>query len=143
MAAISPSSSRQLRGVERSPSLPVSSSSTGSNPTQTSVPSRPASSAVVRAGFTGSSARDPEGSLSLEPLDSMSHLQRASTSVVKSRTGSVLSRGFILKTDHYPSGKHITPVLLSAWTTSASGRESRRLRPDESQSLQLVDSLGR
>lgn len=37
-------------------------------------------------------------------LDLMSHLQRSGPSVVKTRTGSVLSRGFILKTDHYPSG---------------------------------------
>lgn len=36
------------------------------------------------------------------PLDS---LQRLLPSVVKSRNGSVLSRGFILKTDHYPSGE--------------------------------------
>ncbi|KAJ6610725.1 inositol hexakisphosphate-domain-containing protein [Mycena sp. CBHHK59/15] len=38
-------------------------------------------------------------------LDLMGHLQRSGPSVVKTRTGSVLSRGFILKTDHYPSGR--------------------------------------
>ncbi|KAJ7081810.1 inositol hexakisphosphate-domain-containing protein [Mycena belliarum] len=38
-------------------------------------------------------------------LDLMTHLQRSGPSVVKTRTGSVLSRGFILKTDHYPSGR--------------------------------------
>ncbi|KAJ7285370.1 inositol hexakisphosphate-domain-containing protein, partial [Mycena rebaudengoi] len=38
-------------------------------------------------------------------LDLMPHLQRSGPSVVKTRTGSVLSRGFILKTDHYPSGR--------------------------------------
>ncbi|KAJ6545040.1 inositol hexakisphosphate-domain-containing protein [Mycena vulgaris] len=38
-------------------------------------------------------------------LDLMAHLQRSGPSVVKTRTGSVLSRGFILKTDHYPSGR--------------------------------------
>jgi len=37
-------------------------------------------------------------------LDLMSHLQRSGPSIVKTRTGSVLSRGFILKTDYYPSG---------------------------------------
>lgn len=37
-------------------------------------------------------------------LDLMGHLNRSESSVVKTRTGSVLSRGFILKTDHYPSG---------------------------------------
>ncbi|KAI0072968.1 hypothetical protein K474DRAFT_1723915 [Panus rudis PR-1116 ss-1] len=35
----------------------------------------------------------------------MVHLQRSGPSVVKTRTGSVLSRGLILKTDHYPSGR--------------------------------------
>ncbi|KAL7279008.1 hypothetical protein ACG7TL_006840 [Trametes sanguinea] len=39
------------------------------------------------------------------PLDLMPQLQRSGPSVVKTRTGSVLSRGFILKTDHYPSGR--------------------------------------
>ncbi|KAL1753037.1 inositol hexakisphosphate-domain-containing protein [Schizophyllum commune] len=38
-------------------------------------------------------------------LDSMAHLQRAVASTVKTRSGSVLSRGFILKTDYYPSGR--------------------------------------
>ncbi|KAI0784287.1 inositol hexakisphosphate-domain-containing protein [Abortiporus biennis] len=35
----------------------------------------------------------------------MSHLQRSGPQVVKTRNGSVLSRGLILKTDHYPSGR--------------------------------------
>ncbi|KAG1804399.1 inositol hexakisphosphate-domain-containing protein [Suillus subaureus] len=35
----------------------------------------------------------------------MGNLKRAEPSVVKTRTGSVLSRGFILKTDYYPSGR--------------------------------------
>ncbi|EPQ54220.1 hypothetical protein GLOTRDRAFT_116807 [Gloeophyllum trabeum ATCC 11539] len=35
----------------------------------------------------------------------MSHLQRSGPSIVKTRSGSVLSRGFILKTDYYPSGR--------------------------------------
>ncbi|KAJ7873158.1 inositol hexakisphosphate-domain-containing protein [Mycena leptocephala] len=38
-------------------------------------------------------------------LDLMAHLQQSGPSVVKTRSGSVLSRGFILKTDHYPSGR--------------------------------------
>ena len=37
-------------------------------------------------------------------LDLMTHLKRSEPSVVKTRSGSVLSRGFILKTDYYPSG---------------------------------------
>ncbi|KAF5366650.1 hypothetical protein D9615_010603 [Tricholomella constricta] len=38
-------------------------------------------------------------------LDITDLLQRSEPLVVKTRTGSVLSRGFILKTDHYPSGR--------------------------------------
>ncbi len=41
-------------------------------------------------------------------LDLIDLLQRSEPSVVKTRTGSVLSRGFILKTDHYPSGTRVT-----------------------------------
>lgn len=40
----------------------------------------------------------------VRPLDLMVSLKRAEPSIVKTRTGSVLSRGFILKTDYYPSG---------------------------------------
>ncbi|EIN10058.1 hypothetical protein PUNSTDRAFT_125979 [Punctularia strigosozonata HHB-11173 SS5] len=39
------------------------------------------------------------------PLDLLPTLHKGLPSVVKTRTGSVLSRGFILKTDHYPSGR--------------------------------------
>ena len=39
-----------------------------------------------------------------DPLDLMPQLQRSGPSIVKTRSGSVLSRGVILKTDHYPSG---------------------------------------
>ncbi|KAK0205042.1 inositol hexakisphosphate-domain-containing protein [Desarmillaria ectypa] len=38
-------------------------------------------------------------------LDLMGSLHQSEPSVVKTRNGSVLSRGFILKTDHYPSGR--------------------------------------
>ena len=41
---------------------------------------------------------------SAQPLDQMPQLQRSGPTIVKTRTGSVLSRGLILKTDHYPSG---------------------------------------
>lgn len=39
-------------------------------------------------------------------LDITPSLQKAVHSVVKARNGSVLSRGSILKTDHYPSGEY-------------------------------------
>jgi hypothetical protein len=48
----------------------------------------------------------PERDASSGPIsDLMPHLHRSAPSIVKTRSGSVLSRGFILKTDHYPSGK--------------------------------------
>jgi len=46
-------------------------------------------------------------SILAEHLDITPSLQKAVHSVVKARNGSVLSRGSILKTDHYPSGEHI------------------------------------
>lgn len=52
--------------------------------------------------FSRASSRD-RGSAATS-LDLMDVLQRSEPSVVKTRTGSVLSRGMILKTDHYPSG---------------------------------------
>ncbi|KAH7925850.1 hypothetical protein BV22DRAFT_1033556 [Leucogyrophana mollusca] len=42
---------------------------------------------------------------SIQSLDLMANLKRSEPSIVKTRTGSVLSRGFILKTDYYPSGR--------------------------------------
>ncbi|KAF9453485.1 hypothetical protein P691DRAFT_780955 [Macrolepiota fuliginosa MF-IS2] len=38
-------------------------------------------------------------------LDLVNILQRSEPAIVKTRSGSVLTRGFILKTDHYPSGR--------------------------------------
>lgn len=41
-----------------------------------------------------------------------SQLIRAGPGIVKSRNGSVLSRGFILKTDYYPTGQHARNTLI-------------------------------
>ena len=57
----------------------------------------------VRAASDSHSPKDPAVA---NPLDLMDLLQRSESSVVKTRSGSVLSRGFILKTDHYPSGMY-------------------------------------
>ena len=51
-------------------------------------------------------------------LDITPSLQKATHSVVKARNGNVLSRGLILKTDHYPSGE-----CFEFWRT----RESKEL----------------
>lgn len=44
----------------------------------------------------------------VRPLDLLVSIKRAEPSIVKTRTGSVLSRGFILKTDYYPSGQWLS-----------------------------------
>ncbi|KAF8577784.1 hypothetical protein K439DRAFT_1417887 [Ramaria rubella] len=41
----------------------------------------------------------------LKPLDATPALIRSMAAIVKTRTGSVLTRGMILKSDHYPSGR--------------------------------------
>lgn len=56
------------------------------------------------------------------PLDLMDVLQRSEPAVVKSRTGSVLSRGMILKTDHYPSGAYFACQMKSYVIDSTIGR---------------------
>ncbi|KIY62129.1 hypothetical protein CYLTODRAFT_494858 [Cylindrobasidium torrendii FP15055 ss-10] len=71
---------------------PVMQSTNKSEPIQMI---RPSSAATIRRQSGHPTA----------PLDLMSNLERALPSIVKSRNGSVLSRGFILKTDHYPSGR--------------------------------------
>ena len=64
---------------------------------------------------SGSGTGSPRASLDRDstvpsPLDLMPQLQRSGPSIVKTRNGSVLSRGFILKTDFYPSGSHSTSL---------------------------------
>jgi hypothetical protein len=58
----------------------------------------------------GARSETPLQSKEHTSLDLMAHLQRSGASVVKTRTGSVLSRGFILKTDYYPSGSSFSHV---------------------------------
>lgn len=54
---------------------------------------------------------DSSSKVVVQPLDLMGSLKRAEPSVVKTRTGSVLSRGFILKTDYHPSGQYLSPRI--------------------------------
>ena len=60
---------------------------------------RRAASASPRRG-TQSPARGSNSS-----FDSSKQLLRAAPRIVKTRAGTVLSRGFILKTDYYPTGR--------------------------------------
>ncbi|KAE9405167.1 hypothetical protein BT96DRAFT_916343 [Gymnopus androsaceus JB14] len=67
---------------------------------------RPASGvSQTRRNFSAGPLASSRSSTPGNSLDLMGHLQRSGPSVVKTRTGSVLSRGFILKTDFYPSGR--------------------------------------
>ncbi|KZT29832.1 hypothetical protein NEOLEDRAFT_1174835 [Neolentinus lepideus HHB14362 ss-1] len=66
---------------------------------RTPVPTRVTSEPTVHA------PRRETPTVSGTGLDFMANLQRSGPAIVKTRTGSVLSRGFILKTDHYPSGR--------------------------------------
>ncbi|KAF8176691.1 inositol hexakisphosphate-domain-containing protein [Mycena galopus ATCC 62051] len=82
------------------PSLPVSKSEP-LNTRSSSIP--PGSQGHHRTSSDVQNAQ--KAPTSGKSLDLMAHIQRSGPSVVKTRTGSVLSRGFILKTDHYPSGR--------------------------------------
>lgn len=71
-------------------------------PGRSSVPRRVMSESAAGSG----AVRAPPAAST--PLDIMAQLLRAGPSVVKTRSGSVLSRGFIMKTDHYPSGTRLS-----------------------------------
>lgn len=66
------------------------------------------SDGISRSAFTRPPSR--ERPTETTSLDLMDVLHRSESSVVKTRSGSVLSRGMILKTDHYPSGKYVRPL---------------------------------
>jgi hypothetical protein len=55
--------------------------------------------------FGPESKSTPVPKETLTHLDIMPKLLHSEHSVVKTRSGAVLSRGFIMKTDHYPSGE--------------------------------------
>jgi hypothetical protein len=62
-------------------------------------------SAAMRSPYGSPRLSGPiDAQTSAPPLDLSAQLLRSGHAVVKARTGSVLSRGFIMKTDHYPSG---------------------------------------
>lgn len=88
------------------------SDSSGSVPTASSIRSSQKPRQISEALIFG----DRDRSSPIAPLDQMPQLGRAEPSIVKTRTGSVLSRGFILKTDHYPSGAFFVLTLSPANT---------------------------
>lgn len=65
-----------------------------------------ASSEIVHpAESPASPSTTPRTKPSLKPLGCKSRLKASEAGVVKRRDGGVLARGFILKTDHYPTGR--------------------------------------
>ncbi|PPQ89323.1 hypothetical protein CVT25_003160 [Psilocybe cyanescens] len=92
----------------RSTSQPPRVARAFSSPARTSLlcNTRP-SSMPPRRGLWLSSSNSEDTSMEATSLDLTDLLQRSEPSVVKTRSGSVLSRGFILKTDHYPSGRDL------------------------------------
>ncbi|OJT02262.1 Paladin [Trametes pubescens] len=78
----------------------------------------------LRQRLLSSSVADTIGIPDTPPLDLMPQLQRSGPSLVKTRTGSVLQRGFILKTDHYPSASDAGEgegAILPTWTAVDTG----------------------
>jgi hypothetical protein len=95
-----------LQSSNRSSSVPPKSAESSAIP---SPPIELASNllAAHRLAPMGRVSSDPSLAMNKKDakgLDLMANLQRSEPSIVKTRSGSVLSRGFILKTDHYPSG---------------------------------------
>lgn len=86
------------KDTSRTQSIPRNHARTASGSTQSIPPS------LRNHARTASDSQSSKDSTLANPLDLMDLLQRSESSVVKTRSGSVLSRGFILKTDHYPSG---------------------------------------
>lgn len=84
-------------------------------PVQNPAQARPIVDTPARPGSgTISPVLSQKENILAKHLDIMPALQRSIPSVVKSRNGSVLSRGFILKTDHYPSGELRVPPRMNA-----------------------------
>lgn len=86
-----------LRGALRSSSAPPSDSYNAPSPDLAS------DSPMTPRRLSTDPPSNPNVATSTS-LDLMNFLRRSEAAVVKTRSGSVLSRGFILKTDHYPSG---------------------------------------
>lgn len=114
-AAMSPKSGVDippLQGASRPSSAPPSTDPAspneqtfGSSPTASSIPPLVAHrmlSETLAQNHRRTHSQTPPNET--QSLDLMPQLLRSGPSVVKSRTGSVLTRGFVLKTDYWPSG---------------------------------------
>lgn len=101
---IRPSNGVQQLGGLRPASAPPQSASEVSHGVPVPAPRRAAVEGGLRRRLLNNSLVDETDLPDAPPLDLMPQLQRSSPTIVKTRSGSVLSRGVILKTDHYPSG---------------------------------------
>ena len=101
---IRPSNGVQQLGGLRPASAPPQSASEVSHGVPVPAPRRAAVEGGLRRRLLNNSLVDETDLPDAPPLDLMPQLQRSGPTIVKTRSGSVLSRGVILKTDHYPSG---------------------------------------
>ena len=108
MASVPKSSSlasiREIDRLSSSPSLKKQSLLSSTRPASIPATPKPYGSPTPPTADLAGTANPP---------NLMDLLQRSEQSIVKTRTGSVLSRGFILKTDHYPSGMSPRRPLVS------------------------------
>ncbi|KAF5359127.1 hypothetical protein D9756_003293 [Leucocoprinus leucothites] len=99
---------RQIALLKSAPDLTARSNSAPPNDSQ-----NPSSSSPPRLLSRHQTEPQPsQPAPNTTELDLMNFLQRSEAALVKTRSGSVLSRGFILKTDHYPSGVPLTSTLM-------------------------------
>lgn len=97
----------RTEGVQHGRPLSAPPESEKAKPTKSRSSSIPPGKAIQRSHRVMSDTQVPTASKDMMDdvsLDLTGLLQRSGPTIVKTRTGSVLSRGFILKTDHYPSG---------------------------------------
>lgn len=118
----------QNPGSSRPASAPPQSASESGSP-------RRAVANDLRRRLLSSTVADGTDLPDTPPLDLMPQLQRSGPSIVKTRSGSVLSRGVILKTDHYPSG---ASQLIRC--SVRRGAEPVRARTDDQVELSILTS---
>lgn len=109
--------STALSDEGRAASVPLSTMHTSSTTRSASIPR--GSGKLSPSASDTHLPREPKDATSLDLIDL---LERSEQSVVKTRSGSVLSRGLILKTDHYPSGLSIPMNSLVRWFNCVLGR---------------------
>lgn len=96
--------SREASPLSAQPTVSSEPAELGPHVTRATIATSPPRGSRTGTPSIGSTITTRESILAAH-LDITPSLQKAVHSVVKARNGSVLSRGSILKTDHYPSGE--------------------------------------